>query len=64
MFAMCTQHETSLTFNFHLVDAYKLFLEVAQPLFFYLSANPDIIVKKITQDHEFIFLACDGMFSS
>jgi len=27
-----------------------------------VTANPDIIVKKITQDHEFIFLACDGIW--
>ena len=61
--ALCTLHEISLAFNVHLVDAYSLFLEIVQPLFLCLAANPDITVKKITQDHEFIFLACDGMFS-
>ena len=24
------------------------------------AANPDVTVHKITDDHEFIFLACDG----
>ena len=30
----------------------------------FFTANPDITVKKITIDHEFLFLACDGMYSS
>ena len=32
--------------------------------FLFLAANPDITVKKVTDDHEFLFLACDGMFYS
>lgn len=31
-------------------------------LFCLISANPDIIEKMITKDHEFLILACDGIW--
>lgn len=38
----------------------KAHTKYSSSILIYLLANPDIIVKDITDDHEFVFLACDG----
>lgn len=35
-------------------------IKYSSSILIYILANPDIIVKDITDDHEFVFLACDG----